>query len=90
MMAHHEPAYEHDMRIRLYDDRASPDGVVILAEDSTPGLCTRPVRGAIVAAVPVKGRFLDTVGRPPSLHSMVGRSGNHRGKEEKHDLSAWF
>ena len=33
MMSHLEQAYEFDIRIRLYDDRAAPDGVVILAED---------------------------------------------------------
>jgi ribonuclease Z len=33
MMSHLEQAYEFDIRIRLYDDRAAPDGVLILAED---------------------------------------------------------
>jgi ribonuclease Z len=37
MMSHLEQAYEYDIRIRLYDDRASPDGVVILAEDIAEG-----------------------------------------------------
>jgi len=37
MMLHLEQAYEYDIRIRLYDDRASPDGVVILAEDVAGG-----------------------------------------------------
>ena len=37
MMSHLEQAYEYDIRIRLYDDRASPDGVVILAEDIADG-----------------------------------------------------
>jgi ribonuclease Z len=37
MMSHLEQAYEFDIRIRLYDDRASPDGVVILAEDISEG-----------------------------------------------------
>ena len=37
MMSHLEQAYEYDIRIRLYDDRASPDGVVILAEDIVEG-----------------------------------------------------
>jgi hypothetical protein len=45
-MSHLEQAYEFDIHIRLYDDRAAPDGVVILAEDiedrlqrsRTPGL----------------------------------------------------
>jgi hypothetical protein len=30
-------SFEHDIRIRLYDDRVAPDGVVILAEDITEG-----------------------------------------------------
>jgi len=37
MMSYLEQAYEFDIRIRLYDDRASPDGVVILAEDIGEG-----------------------------------------------------
>ena len=37
MMSHLEQAYEYDIRIRLYDDRASPDGVVILAEEIADG-----------------------------------------------------
>jgi ribonuclease Z len=38
MMSHLDQAYEFDIRIRLYDDRAAPDGVVILAEDITEGV----------------------------------------------------
>ena len=38
MMSHLEQAYEYDIRIRLYDDRASPDGVVILTEDIGEGV----------------------------------------------------
>jgi ribonuclease Z len=38
MMSHLEQAYEYDIRIRLYDDRASPDGVVLLAEDVSEGV----------------------------------------------------
>ncbi len=38
MMLHLEVAYEYDIRIRLYDDRASPEGVVILAEDVGEGV----------------------------------------------------
>lgn len=38
MMSHLEQAYEYDIRIRLYDDRASPDGVVLLAEDISEGV----------------------------------------------------
>jgi ribonuclease Z len=37
-MSHLEQAYEFDIRLRLYDDRASPDGVVILAGDIAEGL----------------------------------------------------
>lgn len=37
MMSHLEQAYEFDIRIRLYDDRASPDGIAILAEDIAEG-----------------------------------------------------
>jgi hypothetical protein len=38
MMSHLEQAYEADIRIRLYDDRPSPDGVVILATDIREGV----------------------------------------------------
>ena len=38
MMALLEQAYEFDIRIRLYDDRAAPDGVVLLAEDVSEGV----------------------------------------------------
>ena len=38
MASHLEQAYEFDIRIRLYDDRAAPDGVVILAEDINEGV----------------------------------------------------
>lgn len=38
MMSHLEQAFEYDIRIRLYDDRPSPDGVVILAEDIAEGI----------------------------------------------------
>jgi ribonuclease Z len=38
MMANLEQAYEFDIRIRLYDDRAAPDGVVILADDVNEGV----------------------------------------------------
>ena len=37
MMSLLEQAFEYDIRIRLYDDRASPDGVIILAEDIAGG-----------------------------------------------------
>jgi ribonuclease Z len=33
MMSHLEQAYEYDIQIRLHDDKAAPEGVLILAED---------------------------------------------------------
>jgi ribonuclease Z len=38
MMTYLEQAFEADIRIRLYDDRPSPDGVVILAKDIGEGV----------------------------------------------------
>jgi ribonuclease Z len=38
MMSHLEQAYDFDIRIRLYDDRPPPDGVVILANDIEQGV----------------------------------------------------
>ena len=38
MMSHLEQAYEFDIRIRLYDDRAAPEGIVVLAEDISEGI----------------------------------------------------
>lgn len=38
MMSHLEQAYQFDIRIRLYDDQARPDGVVLLAEDIKEGV----------------------------------------------------
>ena len=38
MMSHLEQAYEFDIRIRLYDDRAAPEGFVLLAEDIREGV----------------------------------------------------
>ena len=38
MLSHLEQAYEYDIRIRLYDDHAAPDGVVLLAEDISEGV----------------------------------------------------
>jgi len=37
-MSHLERAYEYDIRIRLNTDRASPDGVVLLAKDINEGV----------------------------------------------------
>jgi ribonuclease Z len=38
MMTHLERAFEFDIRIRLYDDRPSPQGIVIVAEDIQQGV----------------------------------------------------
>jgi ribonuclease Z len=38
MMTHLERACEFDIRIRLYDDRPAPQGIVILAEDIQQGV----------------------------------------------------
>jgi ribonuclease Z len=38
MMTHLERAFEFDIRIRLYDDRSSPQGIVIFAEDIQQGV----------------------------------------------------
>jgi len=38
MMSLLERTYEYDIRIRLYDDKSSPDGIVILAEDIGEGV----------------------------------------------------
>jgi ribonuclease Z len=38
MMYHLDKAFEYDIRIRLYDDRPPPEGVVVLAEDITEGI----------------------------------------------------
>jgi ribonuclease Z len=70
MMAHLEHAFEYDIRIRLYDDRASPDGVVILAEDITAGVVYEQGGVTITAFevdhTPVKPAFgyrIDAAGR---------------------------
>jgi ribonuclease Z len=38
MMKHLDLAFQFDIRIRLYDDRTSPQGVVVLAENIGEGL----------------------------------------------------
>jgi ribonuclease Z len=38
LMSHLEQAYQFDIRIRLYDDRPPPQGVVVLAEEITEGV----------------------------------------------------
>lgn len=38
MMAHLDAAFQFDIRIRLFDDRPPPEGVVVLAQDISEGL----------------------------------------------------
>jgi ribonuclease Z len=38
MMAHLERAFQYDIRIRLYDDRTPPEGVVVVAKDISEGI----------------------------------------------------
>lgn len=38
MVAHLEQAYEFDLRVRVHDDRAAPQGLVVLAEDISEGV----------------------------------------------------
>ena len=38
MMSHLDKAFQYDIRIRLYDDRLPPEGVVVLAEDIEAGV----------------------------------------------------
>jgi ribonuclease Z len=38
MMKYLDMAFQYDIRIRLYDDRPPPEGVVVLAEDITEGI----------------------------------------------------
>jgi ribonuclease Z len=38
MMEYLDLAFQYDIRIRLYDDRTPPEGVVVLAEDITEGV----------------------------------------------------
>jgi ribonuclease Z len=38
MLQHLEEAFQYDIRIRLYDDRPPPEGVVVLAEDIAEGV----------------------------------------------------
>ena len=63
MMSHLEQAYEYDIRIRLYDDRASPDGVVILAEDIAEGFVYEKSGVKIEAPVMVSPKQKKPAGR---------------------------
>ena len=38
MMVHLEQAFDYDIKIRLYDDRPAPDGVVLVAKDINEGV----------------------------------------------------
>ena len=70
MMSHLEQAFEYDIRIRKSDDKAPPEGVVILAEDINEGVVYEK-GGVKIAAfevdhTPVKPAFgyrIDYAGR---------------------------
>ena len=38
MMEHLDKAFDFDIRNRLYDDRPSPQGIVVLAQDTSEGV----------------------------------------------------
>src|SRR5712691_9245580 len=83
MMSHLEQAYEYDIRIRLYDDRAAPDGVVILAEDVAEGFVYEKSGVKITAFevdhTPVKPAFgyrIDYAGRSVVLSADTRDSEN--------------
>jgi ribonuclease Z len=52
MMTHLELAFQYDIRIRLYDDRTPPEGVVVLAEDIAEGVVYEH-NGVVVTAIEV-------------------------------------
>ncbi len=52
MMSHLDQAFQYDIRIRLYDDRPPPQGVVVLAEDITEGTVYQH-NGVTVTAIEV-------------------------------------
>ena len=38
MMSHLEQAFEYDIKTRLFDDRAAPDGIIVEAQDISEGI----------------------------------------------------
>lgn len=52
MMKYLDLAFQYDIRIRLYDDRLPPEGVVVLAEDITEGVIFQE-NGVKVTAIEV-------------------------------------
>jgi ribonuclease Z len=70
MMAYLDKAFQFDIRIRLYDDRPPPQGVIVLAEDITEGVVYEH-NGVKVTAIevdhspisPAFGYRLDYAGR---------------------------
>ena len=70
MMSHLEQAFDYDIKIRLYDDRPSPEGVVILAEEIADGFVYEKAGVKITAFevdhAPIKPAFgyrIDHAGR---------------------------
>jgi ribonuclease Z len=58
MMKHLDLAFQFDIRIRLYDDRTPPQGVVVLAEDIGEGLVYEK-NGVKVTAIEVDHSPID-------------------------------
>lgn len=83
MISHLEQAFDYDIKIRLYDDRPPPDGVIILAQDIKEGVVYER-DGAKVTAFevdhkPVKPAFgyrIDYGGRSVVLSGDTGVSEN--------------
>ena len=83
MMSHLRQAYEADIRIRIADDRASPEGVVILAEDISEGVVFEKDGVKITAfdvdhplAKPAFGYRIDHAGRSVALSGDTRASEN--------------
>jgi ribonuclease Z len=70
MMAHLEEAFAADIRIRLYDDRAHPQGVVVLAQDIGEG-AVYSSGGVTVTAFEVDHRPLE-----PALGYRIDHAGH--------------
>jgi len=83
MMSHLEQAFDYDIKIRLYDDRPPPDGVIIFAKDIKEGVVYEQdgvkVTAFEVDHKPVKPAFgyrIDYGGRSVVLSGDTGFSEN--------------
>lgn len=83
MMSHFEQAFDYDIKIRLYDDRPPPDGVVIFAKDISEGVVYEKEGVKITAfdvdhgpTKPAFGYRIDYRGRSVVLSGDTGFSEN--------------